>query len=103
MKSDAKNYVIEVHGDPSQVDELAWNELLEMQDAPTPFQRHEYLSALHRSQSAVADTGWAPAWLAVMHKGRLHAACALYLKAHSYGEYVFDWAWADAYQRHGLT
>jgi predicted N-acyltransferase len=35
--------------------------------------------------------------------GQLQAACALYLKSHSYGEYVFDWAWADAYRRHGLA
>ena len=103
MKNDAKNYVIRAHDDPAAIDAAAWNALLETQDAPTPFLRHEYLAALHRSKSAVAETGWAPAWLTVERDGRMLAACALYLKAHSYGEYVFDWAWADAYQRHGLT
>ena len=103
MKIDAKNYVIAVHDDPAAIDAAAWNALLEAQDAPTPFLRHEYLSALHRSRSAVAETGWAPAWLTVEHQGALLGACALYLKAHSYGEYVFDWAWADAYERHGLA
>ena len=103
MKIDAKNYVIAVHDDPAAIDADAWNALLEAQDAPTPFLRHEYLSALHRSRSAVAETGWAPAWLTVEHQGALLGACALYLKAHSYGEYVFDWAWADAYERHGLA
>ena len=103
MKIDAKNYVIAVHDDPATIDVTAWNALLEAQDAPTPFLRHEYLSALHRSRSAVAETGWAPAWLTVEHRGALLGACALYLKAHSYGEYVFDWAWADAYERHGLA
>ncbi len=103
MKFDAKNYVIQAHDDPAAIDADAWNALLDAQDAPTPFLRHEYLSALHRSQSAVAGTGWAPAWLTIEHRGTLMAACALYLKAHSYGEYVFDWAWADAYQRHGLA
>ena len=103
MKNDAKNYVIAVHDDPAAIDAAAWNALLAAQDAPTPFLRHEYLSALHRSGSAVADTGWAPAWLTVEHQGALLGACALYLKAHSYGEYVFDWAWADAYARHGLA
>jgi len=102
VKIDAKNYVIQAHRDPAEVDAGAWNRLLETQDAPTPFVRHEYLSALHRSGSAVADTGWAPVWLTAEHQGALLAACALYLKGHSYGEYVFDWAWADAYQRHGL-
>lgn len=74
-----------------------------MQDAPTLFQRHEYLSALHRSQSAVAETGWGLQWLTLELDGSLQAACALYLKAHSYGEYVFDWAWAEAYERNGLA
>ena len=103
MKFDAKNYVIQAHDDPAAIDAAAWNALLESQDAPTPFLRYEYLSALHRSNSAVAGTGWAPAWLTVEHQGTLVAGCALYLKAHSYGEYVFVWAWADAYDRHGLA
>jgi len=97
------NYVIQVHDNPCAVDAAAWNTLLDSQDAPTPFLRHEYLSAMHVSHSAVAATGWAPAWLTVERQGRLVGACALYLKSHSYGEYVFDWAWADAYQRHGLA
>ena len=64
--------------------------------------RHEYLCALHDSGSAVAQAGWAPQFITLHRAGQLQAACALYLKAHSYGEYVFDWAWADAYRRHGL-
>ena len=103
MKNDVGNYVIQVRDDPAAIDATAWNALLETQDAATPFLRHEYLLALHCSRSAVADTGWTPIWLTVEHRGTLLAACALYLKAHSYGEYVFDWAWADAYRRHGLA
>jgi hypothetical protein len=103
VKVDAKNYVIRAHDDLAEIDAAAWNALLASQDAPTPFLRHEYLSAMHRSRSAVAETGWAPACLTVTQQGGLIAACALYLKSHSYGEYVFDWAWADAYQRHGLA
>jgi predicted N-acyltransferase len=103
LKTDAKNYVIRAHGDPAAIDAGQWNLLLEAQDEPTPFQRHEYLSALSHTQCATADTGWTPAWLTVERRGKLLAACALYLKSHSYGEYVFDWAWADAYQRHGLA
>jgi uncharacterized protein len=103
VKNDAQNYVIRAHDDPAAIDAGAWNALLDRQDAPTPFMRHEYLAALHRSKSAVAATGWASAWLTVERDGTMLAACALYLKAHSYGEYVFDWAWADAYQRHGLA
>src|SRR5205085_11829173 len=67
-----------------------------------PFMRHAYLLALHESESAAPATGWAPQFLVVERGGELQAACALYLKSHSYGEYVFDWSWADAYRRHGL-
>jgi uncharacterized protein len=96
------NITVRVIDDPGALHASAWNKLLEQQDAPSPFMRHEYLAALHASGSAVADTGWAPAWLAMEQGSELLGAAPLYLKTHSYGEYVFDWAWADAYHRHGL-
>ena len=69
--------------------------------------RHEYLCALHASGSATRETGWAACFVGVFASvaddAPLVAACPLYFKDHSYGEYVFDWAWADAYQRHGLA
>lgn len=102
MKADAP-IRLQVHDDPATIDGAAWNALLERQAAPTPFMRHEYLSALHASGSAVPDTGWAPQHLTLWRGDALAGACALYLKAHSYGEYVFDWAWAGAYERHGLA
>ncbi len=92
-----------VHDDPAAIDAADWNALLASQASPTPFLRHEYLLALHRSGSAVPDTGWVPRFVALERVGVLAGACALYLKRHSYGEYVFDWAWADAYERHGLA
>ena len=95
-------YVTRVHDDPAALDARAWNELLETQPQPTPFLRHEYLNALHLSGSAVPATGWTPQFITLHRDGQLHAARASYLKSHSYGEYVFDWAWADAYRRHGL-
>jgi uncharacterized protein len=64
--------------------------------------RHEYLDAMHRSGSAVPETGWSTQFVVLRDSGSIAAAAALYLKVHSYGEYVFDWSWADAYQRHGL-
>jgi predicted N-acyltransferase len=67
-----------------------------------PFVSHAYLSALERSGSATADTGWLPRHLVVADlAGKVVAAAPLYLKGHSYGEYVFDWGWAEAYQRAG--
>ncbi|MEO8060373.1 MAG: GNAT family N-acetyltransferase [Burkholderiales bacterium] len=96
------DYVIRVFDDPASIDAAQWNALLAEQASTTPFMRHEYLLAMHTSASATGATGWLPQFLAVERGEVLVAACPLYLKEHSYGEYVFDWAWADAYQRHGL-
>src|SRR5258706_16333824 len=96
------DYVIRVHEDPADIAAAPWDALLDLQPEATPFMRHAYLLALHASGSATERTGWLPRFIAVEHAGELVAACALYLKSHSYGEDVFDWAWADAYQRHGL-
>lgn len=79
--------------DPAQWDALAGDH---------PFLCHAYLHALHESRCASAQTGWDPHYLLLEDGGRLAAAMPLYLKSHSYGEYVFDWAWAEAYARHGL-
>jgi predicted N-acyltransferase len=67
-----------------------------------PFLRHEFLHALHQSGCASERTGWVPQYISLWRDGRLAGAMPLYLKSHSRGEYVFDWAWADAYYRHGL-
>jgi len=100
---DTANYLTRVHTDPAAIDAQAWNALLARQPAPTPFMRHEYLAALHTSGSAVPASGWSPCFLTLERDGALAAACALYLKSHSYGEYVFDWAWAEASERAGLA
>jgi len=94
---------IELHADPATIDAAAWNRLVDERVSAMPFMRHEYLVALDASRSAVAATGWQPQFLTLTRGGELVAGCAVYLKDHSYGEYVFDWAWADAYQRHGLS
>jgi uncharacterized protein len=98
----SNDYVIRVVDDPAQIDAGQWNALLAAQPSSTPFMRIEYLRAMHDSASAVEGTGWSAQFLTIEDGGVLIAACPLYLKDHSYGEYVFDWAWADAYQRHGL-
>jgi hypothetical protein len=96
------DYHIRVLDDPSDVAQATWDALLLTQEYPTPFMRHAYLSALHASESACEATGWAPRWLTLWRGSALQAAAPCHLKAHSWGEYVFDWAWADAHQRHGL-
>ncbi len=67
-----------------------------------PFIRHEFLHALHETGCACERTGWMPQYLTLWQGSSLVGAMPLYLKLHSYGEYVFDWAWAEAYHRHGL-
>lgn len=98
----SNDHVIRVIDDPAQIDAPQWDALVDAQPSATPFMRHAYLLALHASGSATEATGWVPQFLLVEQAGRIAAACPLYLKTHSYGEYVFDWAWADAYERHGL-
>ncbi len=80
------------------IDPATWNALA----AGNPFVRHEFLSALIDTGCAAARSGWQPQFLLLERDRRLAAAMPLFLKSHSYGEYVFDWAWADAYERHGL-
>jgi uncharacterized protein len=67
-----------------------------------PTLAHAFLDSLHASGCAAEATGWAPRYLTLWDGERLEGAVPLYVKSHSRGEYVFDWAWADAYERHGL-
>lgn len=100
------DYVIRVLDSPLQMNADQWNALLAAQSPDgslNPFMRHEYLAALHTSGSATPETGWTPRFVTLWQGTALAGACALYLKDHSYGEYVFDHAWANAYQQHGLS
>ena len=84
----------------SQVSCSDWNALT---GTDFPFMRHEFLSALEDSGSTRAENGWQPCHATLHRDGKLVALMPLYLKSHSYGEYVFDWAWADAWRRCGLN
>jgi predicted N-acyltransferase len=97
------DYVIRVQTSPLELNSQDWDELLYAQPEPSPFMRHAYLAALHASGSAAPVTGWAPHFITLDAGGQLEAACVVYAKNHSYGEYVFDWAWANAYQQHDLA
>ena len=103
MQFSSNDYVIRVLASPLEVNATDWNTLLAQQPHAGPFMRHEYLAALHESGSATPATGWTPCFMTLWRGSELHAACPLYLKDHSYGEYVFDWAWANAYEQHGLA
>lgn len=76
----------------------AWDALA----GPQPCVRHAYLAALEDTGCVSAATGWRPRHATLWQGDALVAAMPLYEKHHSWGEYVFDWAWAEAYARHGL-
>ena len=85
-----------------ELDAGAWNRL--NVGITNPFLRHEFLSGLELHDCASAKWGWHPRHLLLEgESGELLGAVPLYLKENSYGEFVFDWSWADAYQRAGLS
>lgn len=82
------------------IDARAWNSL---DLGGNPFVRHEFLALLEREGCAVRQTGWTAHHLVAEDEtGGLAGAMPLYLKPHSWGEFVFDWGWANAYARAGL-
>jgi len=102
LQEASADYVTRVFSTPCAIPAAAWDALLTNEPDPSPFVRHAYLSALHESGSARMDAGWQTQFLTLWQGDALVAAAPLYLKNHSYGEYVFDWAWANAYAQHGL-
>jgi len=96
----------------ASVDAAQWNAL---EHGPSPFSEYGFLRALERSGSVGPESGWEPAYVLVeagaasaagsgeIPERRLVGAVAAYVKAHSYGEYIFDWAWARAAERGGLA
>lgn len=79
------------------IDACDWNALARGQ----PLLSHAFLDALHETGCASRATGWQPRYVGAWRGDRLVGAMPLYAKTHSYGEYVFDWGWADAYRRYG--
>jgi uncharacterized protein len=77
-----------------------WNALA---GAQCPFLRHEFLAALEHNGCVDTRNGWTPAHLALFEEGKLVAAAPAYAKTHSWGEFVFDFSWAQAYERNGLA
>ena len=78
--------------------EAEWNALT----GGSALLRHSFLNALETTGCVGKHIGWEPIHLGLFRSGQLVAAMPLYIKHHSWGEFVFDFAWADAYRRHGL-
>jgi predicted N-acyltransferase len=96
------NYRTRIIASLAEVGQAQWTSLLSLQADANPFLSYAFLDALHASGSAARKSGWQPQFLTLWQEDTLAAAMPLYVKSHSYGEYVFDWAWADAYRRNGL-
>lgn len=97
----SRDYRMQVFGAIAAIGRDAWEQLAAQDAAANPFVRYAYLHALEASGCVGGATGWTPQHLTLWHGGALVAAVALYVKTHSFGEYVFDWAWADAHARLG--
>ncbi len=92
MRTEAR---VEIVSSLACVEAEDWNRLAGSQ----PFLRHAYLYGLEQAGCVGGASGWAPCHVLLYRSGELIGALPLYLKHHSYGEYVFDWAWAEAYAR----
>lgn len=93
---------IVVYQSLAEIDASQWNALLSDNN---PFLRHEFLNGLELTECVSHEHGWQASHIAIYSDeshASLLAAMPCYIKHHSYGEYIFDWSWADAYQRHGL-
>ncbi len=87
---------INIHSEIKQISRDDWNTLV---DDNNPFMRHEFLSALENNGCVSDNFGWRPCHISITENDTLLGAMPLYTKMNSYGEFVFDHAWADAYQR----
>ena len=85
----------------SEVEPACWDRLVAASGGSV-LNQHAFLYAFETSGSVALNTGWQPRHLLLWEDEQLVAAIPLYAKSHSYGEFVFDWAWAEAYQRNGL-
>jgi len=93
------DYRTQLVSDLAAIGRARWDALVESDPDANVFLRYELLHALHETGCAGPRAGWAPQYLLLWRGAQLAGAVPLYVKGHSYGEYVFDWAWAEAYQR----
>ena len=98
-KTTTDQMIVQVVGSITQVDASQWDRLA----VGMPLLSHAFLVALEQSGSVGQGTGWGPCIMTITQQNQLIGAIPLYIKSHSYGEYVFDWAWADAYEQNGLA
>jgi len=91
---------VTVHDSIADIAAADWNDLA---GNAYPFLRHEFLNLAEQTGCVAPEQGWTPCHLTLGERGKLRAAMPLYEKSHSWGEFVFDWAWANAYEQAGLS
>ena len=104
MSGAAEKWSIAIVHSIAEIKAVEWDQVAGVGEGTlgNPFVSHAFLKALEASGSATAETGWAPHHLLIRDaSGAPVGAAPLYLKSHSYGEYVFDWGWAEAFERAG--
>lgn len=87
----------------NSIDEISANHWQGLTNSPCPFLCYDFFNALEKSQSVSVKQGWQPHHLVATTKNKVTAVMPMYLKSHSWGEYVFDWDWADAFKRNNIN
>jgi hypothetical protein len=98
LESEVDGMRVAIHQSIDDVDAKQWNAL---RGTDSPFLRHEFLAALEHTGCVGARTGWSPNYVTLSDARGVAAAAPVYAKVHSYGEFVFDFGWAQAYSRLG--
>lgn len=86
----------------NNIDQISISHWQNLNSSPCPFLCYDFFNALEKSQSVSAKQGWQPHHLVATTNNEVTAVMPMYLKSHSWGEYVFDWDWADAFKRNGI-
>jgi predicted N-acyltransferase len=86
----------------NNIDKVSVSDWQTLNNSPSPFLRYDFFNALEKSHSVSAKQGWQAHHLVASTNNEVAAIMPMYLKSHSWGEYVFDWDWADAFKRHGI-
>ena len=99
MNADIKFNTINFINNIEQISAADWATL---NNSSCPFLSYDFLNSLEKSRSVSAEQGWQPHHLVTTSKNEVTAIMPMYLKSHSWGEYVFDWDWAQAFERNGI-
>ena len=102
MRNDLLNADININF-ISDIEQITTDDWLSLNNSPCPFIQYDFVNALEKSGTVSAKQGWQAHHLVATTENEVTAIMPMYLKSHSWGEYVFDWDWADAFKRNGIN